>query len=173
MSPKETPEEAGQRTAFYFITEYLPGVTREYDLLKESANKPLTMSFEHFQREMLIFGLHCLDRATFARRGAAYRGRLMDGAFSFARTALAGEMPEEYQDAFIERLDKLYNLRQREYGAWKLAGGQSPKGTLFWEFGRLICESAEAYNPAAVILLSEVAFGIFEMMNEIVEKTLP
>jgi len=169
---KETPEEAGRRTAFYFLTEYIPGVTTEYEFLKKASNKPLAMSLEHFQTEIMVFGLHCLDRATFAHRGAEYRDRFMGGAFSFTRVALASVMPEEQQDEFLSRLEKLYNTRQYEYGAWKLPTKGSPKETLFWEFAKAVCDSAEVYNPSAVVSLSDVAFGVFKMMDELAKKTL-
>ncbi len=171
-SPKETPEESGERIAFNFLREYIPGTTTEYDYLRKSTNTAPAMSFEHFQMEMLIFGLHCLDRATFAHYGPGYRDAIMNGAFQIARVMLAEGLPEKLQIGFLARLDRLYDLRQQEYGAWKLTTGENPKGTLFWEFAKRICLDAEVYNPAAVAVLSETASGIFTMMNDVVEKTL-
>jgi hypothetical protein len=167
----ERPENSGQRIIEAFITEYLAGVKHEYKYLKPSIFRKPPMSLDQFRTEILLYGLHCLDRVVFDYRGPEYREQFMLGAYSWARGELASSRPPEHRSALLQRIDDLYNTRQKEYGAWRLPDGVDLQGTLCWQFGRRMCEDAQVYNPAVVMTLSYTARGIYETMVALVEHT--
>jgi len=92
----------------------------------------------------------------------------MDKAYFVARTGLAAGVPDHLRDSYLERLDKRYNGRQCEYGAWKSTMGEPLKGTLFWEYGKRLCLDAGVYNPAVVVVMANNAASLFEMMHKLV-----
>ncbi len=165
---KETAEQAAEKTVFFFLSEYIPGVSTNYELLKNSTDEPLKISLADLQAEILVFGLHCLDRAVFSRFGEEYRKAFMDRAFAIARLALASVAPDDHQTSFLAHIDKFYNGRQREYAALNLPTDQNVKGTLFWEFGRRVCEDAGVYNPVAVMDMVYEGASLFRMMRKTV-----
>jgi hypothetical protein len=169
-TPKDAPEVGAHKVIAAFFAEFLPGAKNEYGLLQESTSEPLRISLVDFQVEVLLLGLHCLDRDVMAEFGADYRNAFMDSAVTLAADALASVIPEDARDAFLERFEILYNARQREYGAMRLpVGDNSPKGTLFWEFAKRICLDAGAYSPVALAVMIEEAVSIFGMMVEVTE----
>jgi tetratricopeptide (TPR) repeat protein len=168
-TPEAPPEEAGPRTVALFLTEFIPGVAKEYSFLEEAAGGgPINPGLTEFQTEVLIFGLHCLQRTVFANCGAEYRKVFMDHALSFVSAAFSSVLPDHIQKDFSASFEKHYRARQREYSAMILPLGEgSPKGTLFYEYGKRICRDAGVDNPEAVQLMMEQGWSIFKMMDRI------
>lgn len=164
----ETAEQAAEKTVFFFLSEYIPGVSINYELLKNSTDELLKISLADLQAEILVFGLHCLDRAVFSRFGEEYRKEFMDRAFAIARLVLASAAPDTHQTSFLAHIDKFYNGRQREYAALNLPMDENVKGTLFWEFGKRVCEDAGVYNPVAVMEMVDEGASLFKMMCKVV-----
>jgi hypothetical protein len=166
----ESPEHAAERIVFLFMTEFLPGTTAEYEMLKNSTTEPPKMSLADVQAEILVFGLHCLDRAVFVRFGADYRTAFMNKAFSMARIALSAAVPEEDRDSLGQRIDKFYNARQREYCSLDLPTDENVRGTLFGEFAKRLCDDAGAYNPIALLAMTDEGVALFKMMHKTVDS---
>ena len=165
---KEPPEETGPRTVASFLSEFIPRLTSEYAFLEEASGHQIKMLLWEFQMEVLIFGLHCLQRTVFANCGAEYRKAFMDHALSFALDAFASVIPQNDRERFLAAFEEHYRTRQREYSAMilPLAEG-SPKGTLFYEYGKRLCFNSGVDNPVAVQLMVEQGFAIFNMMDGI------
>jgi hypothetical protein len=172
--PTTPPEQAGPRIVALFFTEHIPSIKNWYVYLEESSQDPLKISLSEFQMEVLIFGLHCLDRVVLAHWGAEYRAAFMDHALDFvyeryaedaaafaasAEAHLTAGLPEQLLESFSGHCQ----TRHREYSAMKLfpPDGGALKGVLTWEFSKLICINAGVYNPAAVAVMDEAARGIF------------
>jgi hypothetical protein len=166
------PENAVPPIVEAFISEFAAKVDKEYALLEEYSDGPPAISLFDLQMETLIFGLHCLDRAVFARFGAAYRSAFMDYAFATACEAFAAALPDDARDRFLESFEDHCYIRQQEYGKMKLLPGEdgAMKNVLVHEFTKRICIDAGVYNPPVQLVLMEWANGIAMMMLEIAEK---
>lgn len=171
-SKPQAPEKAAPPIVEAFISEFAAKVDKEYALLEEHSDGPLKTSLFALQMETLIFGLHCLDRALFARFGAAYRSAFMDHAFATACEAFAVALPDDARDRFLESFEDHCYIRQQEYGAMKPLPGEdgAMKNVLACEFTKRICVDAGVYNPPVQLVLMEWANGIATMMLEIAEK---
>ena len=168
---KTPPEEAGTRVVANFCVEFLPGVESDYELLRAACNSEPKISYADLQVEVLVYGLHCLDRVVFSHHGADYRNSFMDSALrALEKVSFAAAARGREGDWPLERLRSYYNERQREYGAMVLLPekGASPKGTLFWEYAKRICLNSNAAPPIMTYLLDQ-ASTIFEMMDEIAQ----
>ena len=67
-------------------------------------------------------------------------------------------------------LQDLYNKRQHFYGQFpKLfaENGESLKGTLFWEFGKLMAAAHAHGNPAAVMATAISGASLLETVNDL------
>ncbi len=63
----ETAEQAAEKTVFFFLGEFsLASLLR---LLNNITDELLKISLADLQAEILVFGLHCLDRAVFLGSG--------------------------------------------------------------------------------------------------------
>ena len=171
-SKPQCPEKAAPPIVGAFISEFAAKVDKEYALLEESSDGPLKTSLFDLQMETLIFGLHCLDRAVFAYRGATYRAAFMNCAFGFAYDGFASVLPESARERVLEGFKKHCDTRQTEYGAMKLLPGEdgAMKNVLAYEFTKRICIDAGVYNPPVQIVLMKWANGIATMMLEIAKK---
>ena len=169
VAPKTPPEKAARQIIAAFFTEYLPGVSGEYGLLKEACQGTPGISLPVLQMEVLIFALHCLDRAAYANYGAEYRNFLMGHALAFTEEGFSAACPEHLRKQFLEDCRDLYNARQREYSSMPPLPEKeaSPKGTLFWEYAKRVCNDAGA-DPVVIPTLFEGAAAIFMMMNKVV-----
>lgn len=170
-APSTPPEQAGPRIIATFFVEFIPSVSNEYELLEKASGGPLKISLPELQMEVLIFGLHCLDRAVFAHCGAEYRDAFMDHAFGTACEAFATALPDHAREQFLGYFDELCQTRQREYGKMKLfpVDNVAFKDVLSWEFGKRICIDAGVENPVALKAMFDEAIAIFKMMNKIAQ----
>ncbi len=169
--PKESPAQAAPRIVGMFLTEWIPGVQKELELLVISGEGPLKISLFDLQMETLIFGLHCLDRAVFALYGADYRADFMDCALAAASEFFSLALPNNTRELFLGSFQKHYNTRQGEYGAMKLlpSEGDGPKGELCWEFAKRTCLSASVDEPLVFKVMLEDANAILGMMMRVAQ----
>jgi len=165
------PEKTAPRVVALFLTEYIPGVKKEYALLEQACDGPVKITLPHLQMETLIFALHCLDRAIFAFWGAEYRAVFMDYAFSTACEVLYSAFPEPAKERLAESFERLCATRQREYTALTpLVGKDVDSGNvLAYEFGEKMCFSAGVRNVDVIATMISNAQSILIMMLEIAE----
>jgi hypothetical protein len=112
--------------------------------------------------EVLAFELHLADRLTFSTLGALGRATFMDALCAALAHRLGPPRAAELQD--------LYNNRQHFYGQFpKLFAedGESPKGTLLWEFGKLMAAVHAHGNPAAVMATAISGASLLETVNDL------
>lgn len=168
-APRTLTEEAAHRFVANFLTEFMPGTIRDYDLLEKATDGPPNLSLLDFQMEELIFSLHCLFRAVFANLGPQYRAVFMDQTMSTTAAAFALVLPEETAEKFLDSFREHYNTRQIEYSSMTVtANERSPKGNLFWEYSKRICIAAGVSYPEIVApVLMEGALNTLKMMNKI------
>lgn len=105
----------------------------------------------------LLFCLHVTDRIAFARLCPVARNDFVGG--------ILGLLAERTDEAVLR--DK-YSKSQQLWSDFKNlvpASGASPKGTLFWEFGKFICQQFDDMNPAVGVMLSMRASGIFQTLD--------
>jgi hypothetical protein len=163
------PEKAAPRVVAQFLSEYISGVKNEYALMKQACDGPLLITLLEVQMETLIFGLHCMDRAVFARWGPDYRDRFMWSAFSFACERFAELLPESERERLLKQFEDHSDSRHLEYSEM-MADGEGPKGFLPYEFGKRICFDAGVYDPKVILVMAEGATSIFVTMVEIAEE---
>ena len=112
--------------------------------------------------ESLLFVLHLTDRVAFARMGAVARDGFVQGVL----TIFAGRIGEEvFRDEYAKS-----QARWSVYGQLAPTRAASPKGTLFWEFGKSICQQFNEINPAVAMMVSMRAAGIFESLDHAFQK---
>jgi hypothetical protein len=116
--------------------------------------------------EVLAFELHLTDHLIFSTLGASERATFMDALC----TALAHELgpPRDIE------LQDLYNNRQHYYGQFlKLfaENGESLKGTLFWEFGKLMAGAHANSNPNAIVATAISGTSLLETVNDLLRYT--
>jgi hypothetical protein len=169
--PTVPPEESGKRMVAAFFTEYFSSVEKDFEQLRIGSNEPLRLSLPEFQIEVLILALHCLDRAAFAYYGAEYRSAFMDSAVSFTVELMTDGIPEDRRTEFAAGFRKHYNEQQASYGALMFPATDELKGTLFWEFGKRICEQSGVYNPVTVFEMAHAGSGMFEVLAETLLRT--
>ena len=160
-------------TVANFLTEYIPNVKNEYALLEQASDGPLKISLFDLQMETLIYGLHCLDRAVFAVRGAEYRAAFMDAALNFASDAFAAVLPAQDRERFLQRFEETYRMRQLQYANLTpiVSEDGDSKNVLAYDFGERICFDAGVRNVDVIAVMIHEATSIFAMMLEIA-KTL-
>lgn len=166
-----SPERAGPRIVALFFTDYIPSIKNWYEYLEESSQDPLKISLSELQMEVLIFGLHCLDRVVLAHWGAEYRAAFMEHALDFVYERYAAGLPDYASEQLLESFSGHCQTRQREYSAMKLfpTDRGALKGVLSYEFSKLICFNAGVYNPIAGEVMAEAARGIFMTLFEVTQ----
>jgi hypothetical protein len=169
--PTTPPERAGPRIVALFFTEFNPSIKNWYEYLEESTQDPLKISLSELQMELLIFGLHCLDRVVLAHWGAQYRAAFMDRALDFVYEKYAAGLPDYASGQLLESFSGHCQMRHREYSTMKPfpTDGGALEGVLTWEFSKLVCINAGADNPAAVAVMDEAARGIFLTLFEVTQ----
>lgn len=169
--PKGPAEQSARSIVAAFFVEFIPGVKNDYELLAEASESPLKIGLPEIQMETLIFGLHCLDRAVFARYGTEYRDAFMDSALAAASRAFCEVLPDSARDRFLERFAFHYRTRQTEYASMRTIPDENGilAGMLTWEYARRICHDAGVENPLAVQVIFENAVELLSMMNRISE----
>ncbi|MGA2851220.1 MAG: hypothetical protein ABSE46_19635 [Terracidiphilus sp.] len=168
-TPRTRPREAARTFIANFFIEFMPGVVGEYELLQNATEGRPKLSLFEFQMEVLIFSLHLLDRAVFVNWGPEYRSAFMDGALSSACEAFSTALPEDSREHFVSCFRTHYNTRQQEYSSMSLPLSEaSPKGTLFWEYAKRICQGAGVIHPEIIApIMMEGASDFFTMMLKI------
>ena len=171
-SKPAAPEQAAPKVAAAYFTEFVAKANKEYALLEEHSDGAPKISLVDFQMEVLVYGLHCLDRAVFAFWEADYRAAFMNRAFTFIGDMFSERMTDSNREQFLKGFKSLCDTRQAEYGVMKPIVGEDgiPKNVLPYEFSKRLCIDAEVYNPPVQIVLMEWAGGIMTMMLEIAEE---
>lgn len=85
--------------------------------------------------EVIAFAMHVTSRIALSRLGEAHRAAFMDAWFPVVLRLC----PKEIEG----QLQQLYNRREVQYGACKkpfAAEGEPLKGTLLWEFARVVID---------------------------------
>jgi hypothetical protein len=169
--PNTPPERAGPRIVALFYTDYIASVKKWYKYLEESSQDPLKISLSELQMEVMIFGLHCLDRVVLVHWGAEYRAAFMDHALDFVYEKYAAGLPDYASEQLLKSFSGHCQTRHREYSAMKLfpTDGGALKGVLSYEFSKLICFNAGVHNPAAGVVMVEAAHGIFMTLFKVTQ----
>jgi hypothetical protein len=111
------------------------------------------------RREASAFFLHVLDRVAYQRLGPEARAVFMDSIIAYA-----APRTNEERDEFFS----LLNERQRDYSQFQqlFAKPDAPyKGTLCWEFAKLISSRIGERNPARVQLVHLNAIRALETLG--------
>ena len=166
------PEKAALNVVAFFLSEYIPGVKNEYAMMEKASDGPLKISLPDLQMEVLIFALHCVDRAVIAFWGAEYRAAFMDCAFGAACHLMCEALPEQVREQFAGCFERHCATRQREYAAMTpLVGADGESGNvLAYEFGEKICFDAGVQNVDAIAAMISGAQSIFIMMMKIAKE---
>lgn len=106
--------------------------------------------------EMVLFNLHYVDRSAFSHLGAEKRNIFMDALViefgeAMSITDDVGIEAAQFRSSFLEA----YEERQEEYIKYKKSfpeNKESPKDTLFWEFGKKITRVLDLENNFWVIM---------------------
>jgi hypothetical protein len=96
----------------------------------------------HGSAEMMAFALHLTDRIALARLGNEKRGAFMDAFFPAVQSRVDATL--------ATALPSLYNTRLLFYQSCKMPSGEpnaNLKGTLFWEFGKLMASPCHYPDP--------------------------
>jgi hypothetical protein len=108
--------------------------------------------------EVLVFYMHLVDRTAFADLGASQRKSFMNRFVVAVFKELSRELRNDVlADQFGETLRNTYSRRQSEYAACTSLSppeGQPPKGTLYWEFSKILFSFLEKNNPATPMFLN-------------------
>ncbi len=169
-SKPAAPETAAPPVIAAFFAEFVANADMKYAVLEEHCDGEPKISLFDFQIEVLIYGLHCLDRAVFAFRGAEYRATFMNYGFAFACEMFSDLLPEPTRERFLERFKEHCEARQAEYGAMRpISKDSAMKNVLPYEFSKRLCFDAGVCNPPVQIVLMKWAGGIMTMMLEVAE----
>ncbi len=108
--------------------------------------------------ELLMFGLHLMDRISYSKLGVEERAEFMD--------ALLIAIHSELQPPIHSQLEHLYNSRNVFYSGFRKLypeKNENLKGTLFWEFGKSVGTIYGNSNPVAITEAS--MFGMTFMQS--------
>jgi hypothetical protein len=111
--------------------------------------------------ELLVFALHLVDRLTFSVIGSANRELFMD--------ELCAATERLTKSPFDDRLRRLYNTRQEFYSHFTqlvAINEESLRGTLFWEFGKMLASTYAESNPEAVFMTSANGMNLYEAIAD-------
>ena len=111
------------------------------------------------RREATAFFFHALDVVAFQRLGPEGRTDFMDTIIKYAAPRTREELDEFFS---------LLNDRQRDYSEYRqlfAKPGAAYKGTLCWEFAKLISARVGERNPARVALVNINALGVLEVLG--------
>ena len=111
--------------------------------------------------EVLAFELHLTDRRILSTLGASARAPFMD--------ALCAALAQRLGPPRDVELQNVYNKRQQFYRRFpKLYAedGESLKGTLFWEFAKMLAAAYAESNPTAIMAISISGMSLFESVND-------
>jgi hypothetical protein len=125
-------------------------------LIGEASSEQIQAVAARGSAEVLVFALHLTDRIALIRLGNEKRAAFMD--------AFLPAVQRRVNAAVAPELPDLYNQRTLFYQSCKMpAGGTNAnlKGTLFWEFGKLMASPCHYrdpvfpnWNPVAMTQLS-------------------
>lgn len=95
--------------------------------------------------ELLVFALQITDRIVFAKLGSEDRAEFMNELLSVVKKRIQSPIKSEFRS--------LYNSRTAFYASFQKLlpdESESPKGTLFWEFGKALGAVYCNSNPVSV-----------------------
>jgi hypothetical protein len=100
--------------------------------------------------EFLIFNIHNFNRLIFDKYGEEYRNEFMDGVIK----NLAKNICHRVE---LNEFIKLYTIREEEYSKHTIeAPASGLKGTLLWEFGKIIAKALGREKNAFTITMASV-----------------
>jgi len=107
--------------------------------------------------EVIVFYMHLADRVAFAYSGASKRNVFCDQlVLAVLEKLLRGLSEETSAEGVREALLETYNRRQIEYANYKALApkkGEPLKGTLGWEFSKILFGLLDDQNPATLVFL--------------------
>jgi hypothetical protein len=113
-------------------------------LIGETSGDQAKAVTERGTAEALAFALHLTDRIALTRLGNAQRAAFMD--------AFLPAVQRKVDDTLAPALPGLYNQRTLFYQSCKMpveGSKENLKGTLFWEFGKLMASPCHYPNPVS------------------------
>ena len=123
-------------------------------------------SAPQFVSEVVVFYMHLVDRSAFAHLGATKRKIFMDRfVLAVVREVLRELSKEISADDFGEALRDTYNRRQTQYAEYKTLmpeKDEPPKGTLYWEFSKILFGFLDDTNPVTLMLLNLLVADLTE-----------
>lgn len=107
--------------------------------------------------EMVIFYIHLIDRISFAQLEAEKRNAFMNTLFVEVQKELS-RIQDIKNEHFLNAFDDFYNLRQIEYGQYRLIPehGEGAKGTLTWELGKKVAGILGNERDPEIIMIIKV-----------------
>ena len=162
MSPEEKADLLGERlcVAVPEVAGFLLSELQE----RFQINLP-NSDVEQFVIETFVLHLHLLDRMAFGALGVEGRNRFDDRIITNVASRLTISSP-------LDRLGNTYNSRQAQYAGFRELippKDQSPKGTLLWEFSKLLFFLTKDSNPEA---LAFILAAVVESTITLVDETL-
>lgn len=111
-----------------------------------------------FVIEVIVFYMHLVDRLAFAHLGAARREIFGDRFVVAVVKEILRELSKDVSaDDFCQALRNTYNRRQIQYSQYKklIPPQNEPlKGTLYWEFSKVLFQYLDDHNPATLVLIN-------------------
>jgi hypothetical protein len=109
-------------------------------------------SVPQFIIEVMVFCMHLIDRSALAQRGVAKRKTFCDhfvaAVLEESTTGLMSVAPNDFGKSLLDT----YDVRQVQYAEYEILMSEKDqplKGTLFWEFSKLLSgflERCESHN---------------------------
>jgi len=121
--------------------------------------------------EFMVFFMHLVDRSAFSILGPEKRRVFADRYMIVIVKAVIAELSKEVSaDDFCNSLRSTYNDRQLIYSRYRelIPVNDEPlKGTLYWEFRKILAEFLDHSNPATVVYLNCLVadFAVLYMVN--------
>lgn len=132
-----------------------------------------TSKTSQFIIEIIAFYMHMVDRVAFALLETAEHEAFGDRlVLAVLREAVRELGDETSPDDFGPPLRKTYNRRQVQYARYKVlipAEEEPLKGTLNWEFSKILFRFLDTDNPAVLMFLS---FLVAEMTKVMLTEAL-
>jgi hypothetical protein len=123
--------------------------------------------------EILVFYMHFIDRTALAELGSVRRESFGDHFVnSVVRELLRGASEITSSDEFFPMLRETYRNRQAEYAGYPQLipeEGEPLKGTLFWEFSKVLYSFFDDMNPANLVFLNVV---VTDLSVSVISKVL-
>lgn len=140
------------------------GATETATMIVEALGKFNNVGFvgdtgaRQFAIECIVFYVHLVDRMAFLHLGPAKREVFADRFIVAVVKEILRELSKEISaDDFGDALRDTYNQRQMQYAKYKVlipANDEPLKGTLYWEFSKVLFGFLDDKNPATLMYLN-------------------